>query len=72
MPRTSILGLLGKVVYRMAAVILCLFAAFHVLAAVSMPILQALGDGLQRANTVQVVAVRQDPVPTVGSRTVER
>lgn len=60
MRRTSMMSLLGKIACRLVLLALCLFAAFHLLAAVSAPILQALGNGLQRARTIEVVAIDEE------------
>jgi len=72
MPRTSIVSLVGKIACRMALAMLCLFVAMHLLAAVSMPILQAFGDGLKRANTVEIVSIDEEATLNTGLLTAER
>ena len=72
MPGTSIVSLIGKIAYRIALAMLCLFVAMHLLAAVSMPILQALGDGLKRAKTVQIVSIDEETTLDSDLLTVER
>ena len=50
---------LAQLALRSAMVGLSACILIHLAAAVSMPILQALSEGLQRVNTLQIAAVSQ-------------
>jgi hypothetical protein len=59
MQRTSFTKLLAQLALRTALVGFSACILIHLAAAVSMPILQALSEGLQRVNTLQIAAVSQ-------------
>ncbi len=60
MQRTSLVRFLAKITLKIALFALGAILTVHLVAAVSLPVLQAFSEGLQRANTVQMVAISPD------------